>query len=79
MRASALGSVLVMLGASGQRTKMKAGEPIADEARHGGESSGVMAPLASTMGEDVVTAESLPSRARAELPPPAGPPTWSPV
>jgi hypothetical protein len=28
MRASALGSVLVMLGASGQRTKMKAGEPI---------------------------------------------------
>jgi len=28
MRASALGSVLVMLGASGQHTKMKAGEPI---------------------------------------------------
>jgi hypothetical protein len=38
-----------------------------------------MAPLASTMGEDVVTAESLPSRARAELPPPPGHPCGHPV
>jgi hypothetical protein len=62
MVASTLGLATVTLGAAGQRSRMKAGLAEGRCNSTLSVSALVMAPEASTMGEDVVTADSLPSK-----------------